>query len=91
MGRAPRLSVSYSRPGDDEAAMAIPHRGAVVRSDGCDTSPVLFDQYGVAFLLAIVSGALAFVINASWPVHNCGNRYCHHLAREDEFDEPDLS
>jgi hypothetical protein len=48
---------------------------------------VVFDQYGVALLVAIISGALAFVINAGWPVHDCGNRYCRHAVREDDTDE----
>ena len=48
---------------------------------------MVFDQYGLALLLAILSGALAFVINASWPVHNCGNRYCRHVARDEDFEE----
>jgi hypothetical protein len=48
---------------------------------------VLFDQYGVALLIAIISGALAFAINANWPVHDCGNRYCRHVVREDEIEQ----
>jgi len=48
---------------------------------------MFFDQYGVAFLIAIISGALAFVINSSWPVHDCGNRYCRHVVREDELEQ----
>jgi hypothetical protein len=48
---------------------------------------VVFDQYGVALLVAIISGALAFMINASWPVHDCGNRYCRHVGRNDDLEE----
>lgn len=48
---------------------------------------MLFDSHGVAFVLAIISGALAFVINASWPAHDCGNRYCRHVPRDEELEQ----
>ena len=48
---------------------------------------MVFDQYGVALLFAILSGVLAFTINASWPVHDCGNRYCRHVARDDDLEQ----
>ena len=76
--------------GYDEAVTAIPRPGAATDRHRCDTSVVVFDQYGVALLVAILSGGLAFVINATWPVHNCGNRYCRHVSRDEDFDEQDL-
>lgn len=48
---------------------------------------MVFDQYGVAFLMAMISGVLAFAINANWPLHNCGNRYCRHVVREDDLEQ----
>ena len=44
-----------------------------------------FDQYSLAFVVAILCGALAFSVNANWPAHDCGNRYCRHPARDDEL------
>jgi hypothetical protein len=48
---------------------------------------VVFDQYGVALLVAILCGVLAFTVNATWPVHDCGNRYCRHVVRDDELEQ----
>ena len=58
----------------------------MARRHACDTTRVAFDQYSLAFLVAILCGALAFSINANWPIHDCGNRYCRHVARDDELE-----
>ena len=64
-----------------------PTVGLSPAATGAIPTGMFFDQYGVAFLIAIISGALAFVINSSWPVHDCGNRYCRHVVREDELEQ----
>lgn len=49
---------------------------------------VITDSGALALMLAILSGVVALVVNSSWhPMHDCGNRYCHHVKRGDEDDD----
>lgn len=46
---------------------------------------VITDAGAAALMLAIMSGVLALVVHSTCdPVHDCGNRYCRHVRREDD-------
>jgi hypothetical protein len=51
----------------------------------CHTEPVpAVDATTVATLVALLSGGLAIAVSSWRPVHDCGNRYCRHVEREEE-------
>jgi hypothetical protein len=47
---------------------------------------VLSGTGALALAIAIISAGAAFVMNATWAVeHDCGNRYCRHVRRDDTW------
>lgn len=48
---------------------------------------VITDAGALALMLAIMSGVIAIVLQETWqPVHDCGNRYCSHVRRDEDED-----
>ncbi len=70
-------------------ALAVPRSGGVgaARRWHTDLVLILTDSGAAALMLAIVCGAIALVVQASWQAeHDCGNRYCRHVKRGDDSD-----
>ncbi len=41
----------------------------------------------LAAMISVASGVLAIVLQVAWSTeHDCGNRYCRHVARKEEDD-----